>query len=236
MLLAQNRSDLFIVPPFETQRNLSRLRLLRKRHYSSVWRPVPASRTCWCMIWEDPPLFCSDGGSKWESVSMQWTRRVSGGEVRVTHVRALKDEAVGSRRRADLHVEGVAFVVELCDAAEGMHDLHVLQCREVVMSYLKVLMWEVEAVHRTFVLGFMTPTPCLLMTTQTLLGQLGSNVCCKEAWGQSHWRHAVRFKNLLFSVWLTLTSKKVQPKVGQVAMVSRKMVLASCTVIPLCWL
>lgn len=41
---------------------------------------------------------------------------------------------------------------------------------------------------------------------------------------------------LSLSCWLTLTSKKVQPKVGHVAMVSRKVVLASCTVNPLCWL
>lgn len=39
-----------------------------------------------------------------------------------------------------------------------------------------------------------------------------------------------------WSRWLTLTSKKVQPKVGHVAMVSKNMVLASCIVILLCWL
>lgn len=130
---------------------------------------------------------------EWERVSVSLALR---GERRATYVRALKDKAVASGRRADLHVEGVAFVVELCDAAERIHDLHVLQCHKAVMSHLKMSMWEVDAVHRTFVFGFMTPTPCLLMTTQTWFGQLGSNVCCKGACRQSHWRHAVSFKNL----------------------------------------
>lgn len=59
---------------------------------------------------------------------------------RATYVRALKDKAVASRRRADLHVEGVAFVVELCDAAERIHDLHVLQRHRAVMSHLETSM------------------------------------------------------------------------------------------------
>lgn len=57
-------------------------------------------------------------------------------------------------------------------------------------------MREVGAVHRTFVFGFMTPTPCLLMTTHTWFGQLGSNVCCNGACGQSHRPHTVSFSSI----------------------------------------
>lgn len=53
----------------------------------------------------------------------------------------LKDEGVASRRRADLHVERVPLVVELYDAAERMHDLHVLQCQKASMSHVGSSSW-----------------------------------------------------------------------------------------------
>lgn len=128
-------------------------------------------------------------------------------ENRATYVWTLKDKAVASRHHADLHVERVPFAVELCDAAERMHDLHLLQCQKAAMSQLKMSMREIDAVHHTFVLGFMTPTPCLLMTTQTWFGQLGSNVCCNGACGQSHQRHTVSFRKI-FLVLLTYFNVK----------------------------
>lgn len=58
-------------------------------------------------------------------------------EERATHVRGLTDEAVALHNGVDLDVEGAAFVVEVCDAAERMRDYHLLECQEVLWAVLR---------------------------------------------------------------------------------------------------